>query len=396
MADRDVIDGPLGQVHRGVLTVRNGLRYGLGLGHPRTGRSPKDRVWRMDKVELWRYRNDQVRFAPPVLIVHSLVSRPYIFDLLPGNSVVAFLRDAGYDVFLLDWGLPDPADACNTLETYVDHSLPRAVEATRRTAGSDEVTMLAYCVGGVLAVLYAARYPDAPLGSLIATAAPADYTKMGLLTQMFAEGRLEADAVIDGTGNVPGRAINEGMAYMKPSDRLLQAANQLEHLWDERYMEGYLAMRKWARDQVPFPGETLRQVVELLVRENALMSNTMRLGGEPVDLRAVRCPFLNVVAARDHQLVPVEACEPYVDIVGSGQAEELRLDAGHVGLFAGREAANVTLPSITEWINRHSTPLPGAEKADTRRRGTREAATRRTRARRRDAAARDRLTVTGE
>jgi polyhydroxyalkanoate synthase len=393
MAEREVMNGPLGQMHRGVLTVRNGLRYGLGLGHPRTGRSPKDRVWRMDNVELWRYRSDQVRFAPPILIVHSLVSRPYIFDLLPGNSVVAFLRDAGYDVFLLDWGVPDPADAWNTLETYVDRYLPHAVEATRRTAASEDVTMLAYCFGGVLAVLYAARYPDAPLRSLIATAAPADYTKMGLLTQMFAAGRLEVDAVIDGTGNVPGDVINEGMAYMKPSDRLLQAANRLEHLWDERYMEGYLAMRKWARDQVPFPGETLRQVVDLLVRENALMSNTMRLGGEPVDLRDVRCPFLNVVAARDHQLVPVEACEPYVDIVGSGQAEELRLEAGHVGLFAGRQAATVTLPSIAEFIHRHSAPLPGAEKGNARQRRTPKAATR---PRRRDAGARDRLTVTGE
>jgi len=220
---------------------------------------------------------------------------------------------------------------------------------------------------------------------------------MGLLTQMFAEGRLDADAVIDGTGNVPGAAINEGMAYMKPTDRVLQAATLLENLWDERYMEGYLAMNRWARDQVPFPGDTLRQVVELLVRENALMSNTMRLGGEPVDLRAVRCPFLNVVAARDHQLVPVEACEPYVDIVGSGQAEELRLDAGHVGLFAGRQATKLTLPSITEWINRHSTPLPTADGADARKRGTREATTRGSRARRRrGAGARDRLTVTAD
>lgn len=78
------------------------------------------------------------------------------------------------------------------------------------------------------------------------------------------------------------------------------------------------------------------------------------------------------------------------------ELEELRLDAGHVGLFAGRQAAKGTLPSIAEWINLHSTPLPGAGKADARRRGTPEAATRRTWARRRDAGATDRLTVPGE
>lgn len=102
-----------------------------------------------------------------------------------------------------------------------------------------------------------------------------------------------------------------------------------------------------------------------------------------------------MVAARDHQLVPVESCAPYVDIVGSGQAEELRLEAGHVGLFAGRQAAKVTLPAIAEFIHRHSAPLPGA-KEDSRRRGTPNAARPRTRARRRDAGAGDRLNVTGE
>ena len=58
--------------------------------------------------------------APPVLIVHSLVSRSYILDLRPGNSIVEFLLDAGLDVFMLDWGVPDELDADNDLERYVD------------------------------------------------------------------------------------------------------------------------------------------------------------------------------------------------------------------------------------------------------------------------------------
>ena len=351
------------QVERTFLGARNGMRYALGLGHPKVARSPKDPVWTLDKLQLWRYRSDEVRFAPPVLIVHSLVSRPYIFDLLPGNSFIAFLRDAGYDVFLLDWGIPDAGDAFNTLETYVDRYLPRAVEATRRASGSEDVNMLAYCFGGVLAVLYAARHTSAPLRSLVAMAAPADYRKMGLLTEIFAEGRLEPEDVIDGSGNVPGEAINMGMGFMRPTDTLQQAASLAEHLWDERYMEGYLAMNRWAKDQIPFPGAALHQIVEMLVRENALVEGMVRLGGEPVDLRAVRCPFLNVVAARDHQLVPVEACEPYVEVVGSGQTEELRLDAGHVGLFAGRQAAKLTLPSLVEWFRAHSTAVRGGAAA---------------------------------
>ena len=51
---------------------------------------------------------------------------------------------------MLDWGVPDELDADNTLETYVDEYLPRALEAVRRESGCDEVTLAGYCLGGVL------------------------------------------------------------------------------------------------------------------------------------------------------------------------------------------------------------------------------------------------------
>ena len=70
-----------------------------------------------------------------MLIVHSLVSRSYILDLRPGNSLVEYLTDAGLDVFMLDWGVPDELDADNDLERYVDWYLPRAIDAVRRETG---------------------------------------------------------------------------------------------------------------------------------------------------------------------------------------------------------------------------------------------------------------------
>ena len=131
----------LGRVNRDVersyLRARNGLRYVRGSNRPRLGTTPKDVVWQRDKAQLWRYRGGPVRFAQPLLIVTSLVSRSYILDLLPGSSAVEFLRDRGFDVFLLDWGIPDELDADNSLETYVDEYLPRAVSAVRRQTGCD-------------------------------------------------------------------------------------------------------------------------------------------------------------------------------------------------------------------------------------------------------------------
>jgi len=140
-------------VERSILRARNGVRYVRGTHRPRLGVTPRDVVWRSGKAQLWRYRGPGIRYGPPVVIVHSLVSRSYILDLLPGNSTVEFLRAQGFDVYLLDWGIPDELDADNSLETYVDGYLPRALAAVRRETGCAEVTLAGYCLGGVLATL---------------------------------------------------------------------------------------------------------------------------------------------------------------------------------------------------------------------------------------------------
>src|SRR5205823_1018555 len=69
-------------VERSLMRARNGVRYVRGTHRPRVGATPKEVVWKRGKAELWRYRNGgPVRYGPPVVIVHSLVSRSYILDL---------------------------------------------------------------------------------------------------------------------------------------------------------------------------------------------------------------------------------------------------------------------------------------------------------------------------
>ena len=347
-----------GDVRRAIRRGRNGLRYAAGTDRPKVGLTPKDVVWKRDKAELWRYRSEAVQYAPPVVVVHSLVSRSYVLDLHPRNSAVRFWLEAGLDVMLLDWGVADAVEAENTLETYADHYLPAAVDAAREAAGTDDVTLLGYCFGGVLSVLSVARNPELPVRNLAVMATPVDYAGMRSLTGLIREGRLDPDELVDETGNVPPEAIANAFRLLRPTGDLASYATLWQHLWNDEYVEGYQAMAQWTRDHVPFPGATFRQTVGQLVRENALVEGTLRLGGTPVDLGAIKVPFLNVMAEHDH-IVPIAAAQPLTGLVGSEDASELRLKAGHVGLVASRTAAKVTLPQIAEWIAGHSDRVGG-------------------------------------
>ncbi len=340
-------------VERSVLRARNGIKYVTGIGQPELGRSPRDTVWSRDKAELWRFHSDKRRWSPPLLLVMSLVSRSYVFDLRPRSSVVQYFLDQGLDVFGLDWGVPDELEAGNTLETYCDEYLPLAVEATRAEARTENVTVLGYCFGGILSVIFAAAHPEAAVRNLIAVATPFDSSKASAFARVLDQGRLEPEELFDETGNVPADVILRGFKLARPTAEFAAYANLWENLWNDQFLEGYQAIDQWSRDQIPFAGACFAQTTRMLNRENRLAKNTMRLGGRAIDLKDITCPFLNVIAEKDY-LAPVESASPLTAAVGSREAEELRVDAGHIGLFVGRSAQKLALPRITDWIHRHS------------------------------------------
>ena len=340
-------------LERQFLRTRNGLAYLAGANRPAMAQTPRDEVWKRDKARLWRYRSDERRFKPPILIVHSLVSKSYILDLLPGTSLIGYLIGEGFDVFLLDWVPPDPADAENTLETYVDDYIPAAIGEALDEATADEVTLIGYCFGGVLTLLLAAAHPELPVRSLMVMATPCDYREMGFMSNMFQSHRLNPEDVIDETGLVPAGALDEGFQSLKPTEYVTQRVNFFQNLWNDEFVEGFLAIAFWARDQVAFPGGVFRQTVERLIRQNALLSGVVPHGREEVRLSDITCPFLNAYAEQD-TITPAASSEPLTRLVGSEDVSELRLESGHIGFVAGRQAAKVARPQIRDWLTSHS------------------------------------------
>ncbi|HLJ02125.1 MAG TPA: alpha/beta fold hydrolase [Solirubrobacteraceae bacterium] len=349
-------------VERSLLRARNGVRYVRQDARAKVGATPKETVWQRDKAQLWRYHGPPVRYDPPILIVHSLVSRSYILDLRPGHSSVEYLVNAGFDVFMLDWGVPDELDADNSLSTYVDEYLPRAVEAVQRETGCREVTMAGYCLGGVIALLYASGHPEAAVRNLILMATPADFQSMGPMVAALREGRLNPEDLIDETGNVPADVLYSGFFMLAPTTQIAQYATLLEHLWNDEFVEGYQAMAQWSRDHVPFPGAAFRDVVEQLVRGNALSTGRVRVGERRIDIRRARGNVLVAMAERDN-VIPLAAAEPLTRLAGQpARRETLRLRGGHVTFGTGREAFGHTLPALSSWIGAHSDARPRARR----------------------------------
>jgi len=347
-----LVSGVRKEAARNLFRARNGIKFAAGIGRPQVGLTPKDAIWERGKATLYHYPSESRTRTTPLVIVFSILGKSYILDLRPGASFVEWLMDAGIDVYLVDFGVPDGADSTNTLETYVDRYLPQAIQAAQRDSGSERVDVLGYCFGGVLATLLVAAYPRLGFNGLITMAVPFDFGKTEGVVQAMQRGRLEIDDVIDETGNVPPAAVHRMFRSLKPTSGISTYSMLWERLWSDEFVESFQAMSQWAADQIPFPGACARQCLDLMLRRNLLVSGEVPLGGRRVRFADIDVPLLTIAAEHDH-IVSVDAMRPLTELVSSTDVTELTVPAGHVGLVASRQAVTTTIPGLLKWLNDH-------------------------------------------
>ena len=348
------LDSVRKELARNAVRARNGVKWFAGAEFAPPHPTPSDVIWREGKAHVRRYRRDTPpRLGPPVVCFLGLVSRSYVFDLYDGGSIVQMLMDWGYDAYVLDWGATDELDAENTLETYLQGYLPKALDAICAEAGSEDVNVLAYCMGGLMMAEGIAAQPDLPVRSFVTIAAPWDFTRMGALIDVLRDGKIKPDDLLDSSGNLPGAAVRESFKRRKPTGDIVNYANLWQNLWNDEYVEGYQAIGRFLGDHVPLAGGVFRQMVTQWLQGNGFVNDSLRLGDRRISLGAVRCPVLAVIAELD-DIVVDEAATAVVTALPNAQVELLKVNAGHVSLFAGRKAVKVVMPKIFEWIEGHS------------------------------------------
>lgn len=317
--------------------------------------TPSEVVFQEGSLRLLRYSNDSVAFAEPILICFALVNRPYILDLQADRSVVRQLLDAGFDVYLIDWGIPTDADRTLRLQDYVCRRMKRVADVVCDLAQASQLNLLGYCMGGTLSTMYTALYPQR-VRNLILMATPIDFAgDEGILNLWAREDYFDVDRLIDAYGNCPGEFLQYCFQLMRPVQNFVEKyLTFCEKLDDEAFLENFFAMERWANDSIPVAGETFREYVKLLYQQNRLVGGELSLDGIPVKLEGITCPLLLLVADQDH-LVPPTSTLALEKHVNSDDVESMSINAGHIGLAVSSKAHRQLWPAAAQWIADHST-----------------------------------------
>jgi polyhydroxyalkanoate synthase len=339
------------EANRAVLRFVNGLDWLVRDPKTVVGRTPYDVVHRQGKLEVRRYHAGSVRplHQVPVLLVPPLMVKPFIFDLHPGRSLVAFLLGHGFSVYLVDFGEPDDADAYVTLDDYVLDWMPAACRAVKADAASANLSLLGYCLGGLFALAHVATNRDSSVRSIVSIAAPVDANKMGLFAWMAKVAGGQIEFLTRRIGNVPGGLSSTVFRLLTPMKNVTRYADLFMNMWDHEYVNGFDAMNQWVSQFIDYPQGAFLQFTRDFMQRNKLVRGKMAFRGKVADLRRMNASLL-VFAGRSDQIAPLPAVRAALDAVGTTDKTFRVAPGGHMGVFAGSTApAHVWQPAAA-WL----------------------------------------------
>jgi polyhydroxyalkanoate synthase len=341
------------EVERAEARRRGGLEYLLSAGPPR-GITPKELVLNRGTLSLYHYRPvvSEV-YRTPVLFVMATTNRAYVFDLAPGQSFVQFLLERGYDVYAIDWNPPRQDEARLGFDDYVLDFIPSCVSLVQERSGEEDVSVVGYCMGGVLSLLYTALHTPGPVRNLAVFTTPFDWSRFGLFNAWSDPRHFDVDTILDSFGNMPADLIRASFDMLRPANKTTGQIQLWDNIWNDEFVKSYRAFDRWGNETLPLAGRYFKETVTELMAANKLYSGELMVGGRRVDVGDITAPFLHAVAEHDH-IVPFDCSRELVARVGSADKEMVVLKGGHVSLIAGPNAVRRLWPRLDAWLAERS------------------------------------------
>ncbi len=258
------------------------------------------------------YRNrmmEVIQYAPttekvhktPLVIFPPWINKFYILDLKPQNSLIRWIVDQGYTLFVVSWVNPDASYADTGMDDYIRDGFLRAIAEVRRITGEKQVNAVGYCIAGTtlaLTLAHLKKAGDTSVKSATFFTTLTDFHDQGeftpFLTDDFVDG-IERQVTRDGI--LPRVFMSRTFSFLRANDLIYQPAIR-------NYMLGEAPpafdLLFWNGDSTNLPGRMAVEYLRGLCQRNEFVAGRFPVLGGPVNVADIDLPICAVACETDH------------------------------------------------------------------------------------------------
>lgn len=298
--------------------------------------------------------------AIPLVLVPPLGVTTNTFDLMPDRSLARYMAARGFKTYLIDWGKPHGEFADYGLYDYSGRMMSEALAHIRKHSGCQDVSMMGWCMGGLLILLHQGMNKDPHIKNIVTVASPIDM-KSGGMVAGFSEYMDAPAKVVDAIGRLRGREL-EADKFASPgwmttlSFKMTDPIGSVTTYWDlltqitdREFVKKYTTTADYLDHMLVYPGGVVKDLMTKVAPDNAFAQGEIDLGDGVAKLAEIDTPMLIFAGKSDKIVEPVMA-KALVDVIASEDKQYRVAPGGHMGVILGRQAFTEVWGPSADWL----------------------------------------------
>ena len=293
--------------------------------------TPGDVVYRNRMMELIQYKPvTETVHEIPIVLFPPWINKFYILDLKAQNSLIKWITEQGYTIFVVSWVNPDASYADVGLEDYIQDGFLTAIDEVKSICGTDQVNAIGYCIAGTTLSLTLAlmkQLGDRSVKSATFFTALTDFSDQGEFTPFLQDDFIDGiEREVAEEGVLRSYIMARTFSYLRSNDLVYQPAIR-------SYMMGETPpafdLLYWNGDGANLPGKMTMQYLRGLCQRNEFAEGGFELMGHRLHLRDVDVPLMAITCETDH-IAAWKDCYRGVQAMGSKSKTFIVSESGHI------------------------------------------------------------------